>query len=168
MIIDTKRLTLRLLQPSDAQMILSLFNDELIIKNIGDKGIRTLDDALKYIQNGPIKMQTDLGFSLYCCQKKSDKQIIGLSGLLKRDGLTHPEIGFSFFAQYRGLGYGKETVNAILGYAKKQLNLKVVQAITNQDNFVSIGLLKQSGFSFNGLIKLDICENELKLFEKQL
>lgn len=96
MIVETTRLQLRLLQSADASMVLTLLNQASFIKNIGDKAVKNNHDAIAYINNGPLTMQRELGFSLYCCVKKSDSQAIGIARLIKRDGIEQPEIGFAF------------------------------------------------------------------------
>ncbi|MBA6391680.1 GNAT family N-acetyltransferase [Colwellia sp. BRX10-3] len=165
MILDTTRLKLRLLNHSDAEMILALLNEESFIKNIGDKAVRNLQDALNYISNGPLTMQQDLGFSLYCCVKKDDEQAIGVSGLIKRDGIDHPEIGFAFLTQYCRQGYGYESALGVINYANNRLALKHLQAICNPDNEASKTLLQRLGFSFNKNIILAENNKTVMLFD---
>jgi ribosomal-protein-alanine N-acetyltransferase len=165
LILDTTRLKLRLLNNSDAGMILALLNEASFIKNIGDKAVRNLQDALNYISNGPLTMQQDLGFSLYCCVKKDDEQAIGVSGLIKRDGIDHPEIGFAFLTQYCRQGYGYESAQGVINYANNRLALKHLQAICNPDNEASKILLQRLGFSFNKNIILAENNKTVMLFD---
>jgi hypothetical protein len=53
-ILETDRLILCRLTIEDAAFIFDLLNDSLFLRFIGDKGIKTRDDAVKYILNGPI------------------------------------------------------------------------------------------------------------------
>jgi len=168
MIIKTNRLNIRLLKESDAQMILDLFNEDNVIKYIGDKGIKNLTDAINYIHGGPLNMQQTLGFSLYCCETKKNQASIGICGLIKRDGIEHVEVGFAFLNKFCGLGFGSESLIAVIKYAEIELNITTLQAITNNDNLASIKLLEKNGFSFNKMIKLSNSENEIKLFEKSI
>jgi hypothetical protein len=67
-ICQSQRLVLRTLNEGDASMILQLLNEKSFIDNIGDKGVRDTEGALRYINTGPLAMQKALGYSLYCCQ----------------------------------------------------------------------------------------------------
>lgn len=165
MIIKTSRLNIRLLKESDAKMILNLFNEKCVIKYIGDKGIKNLEDAQNYITEGPLKMQQSLGFSLYCCETVQEQLPIGLCGLIKRDGIEHIEVGFALLNKYCHSGFGTESLSAVIDHARTTLNIKVLQAITNIDNHVSIKLLENNGFSFKKMIKLTNNNNKIKLYE---
>lgn len=65
MMIETERLLLRRFTEDDAEFILNLLNEPDWIKYIGDKGIKTIEDAKKYIEQSLIKMYNELGFGLY-------------------------------------------------------------------------------------------------------
>jgi len=168
MICQSERLTLRLLNHDDAPMILSLLNEQSFINNIGDKGVRNLADAKKYIDEGPLAMQNTLGFSMYCCQLNSNGETIGLSGLIKRPGITHPEVGFAFLPQYCQNGYGFESAKAAIEHAKEQLQLPTLQAICNPDNAASIALLTKLGFAYIKQLLLPDIDSTINLFEKSL
>src|SRR5690348_12619440 len=97
--IDTPRLRLRLLEPADAGFILELLNEPGWLRFIGDRGVRDLDSAHVYMQNGLLAIHARHGFSLYCVTLKLDGTRIGLCGLLKRDNLEHADLGFAFLAR---------------------------------------------------------------------
>jgi len=164
-IAETERLIIRPLRISDTAMILSLFNEPDVINYIGDRGIKNSDDALNYIQSGPLAMQLELGFSLYCCQLKGSDETVGISGLIKRDGIEEVEVGFAMLSQHYRQGYAKESMNAVLDYAKSTLNLQIFQAITSPENNASIKFLEGLGFSFKSKILLPTTDNEINLFE---
>ncbi|MFT5756957.1 MAG: ribosomal-protein-alanine N-acetyltransferase [Alteromonadaceae bacterium] len=164
-IAETERLIIRPLRATDTAMVLSLFNEPDVINFVGDKGIKKSEDALHYIQSGPLAMQIKLGFSLYCCQLKGSDETVGLAGLIKRDGIDEVEVGFSMLSQYYRQGYAKESINAVINYAKSTLNINVFQAITSPENNASIKLLEGLGFNFKSKILLPTTENEINLFE---
>ena len=165
MIIETTRLQLRLLNNTDASMILTLLNQASFIKNIGDKAVKNKLDAIAYINNGPLSMQRELGFSLYCCVAKSDNQAIGITGLIKRDGIEQPEIGFAFLDQYCRQGYGFEAAEAVVNFAKNKLSINHLQAICNLNNNASKSLLLRLGFCFNKNIELTENKQVVMLFD---
>jgi RimJ/RimL family protein N-acetyltransferase len=164
-ILETERLTLRLLTGSDQHMILQLLNEPAFIENIGDKGVKNLADALNYILTGPLAMQESLGFCLYGCELKSSGEFIGLSGLIKRDSIEHPEVGFAFLAKHCRKGYGFESSNAVLKYAKNVLQISTLQAICNPENIASTSLLTKLGFCFIKQILIEVSPQKINLYE---
>jgi RimJ/RimL family protein N-acetyltransferase len=162
-IIKTPRVDMRELDFGDAEFILELLNEEGFIRYIGDKGVRTLTDARDYILHGPMDSYARNGYGLYavCLQ---DATPIGICGLVKREGLNDPDVGFAFLARYRSLGYASESAAAVLTHAREVLNLKRVVAITSPDNWSSIAVLKKIGLKFERMIRLVDHSPELKLF----
>lgn len=151
---ETERLILRRLEPGDAAFIVELLNDPDWLRYIGDKGVRTLDDARAYLENGPIAMYARHGFGLYCVELKSDSTPIGMCGLIKRDTLPDVDIGFAFLPQYRARGYAREAAQATLAHGRDAIGLKRVVAITSPDNDASGRLLQAIGLSFECLHQL--------------
>ena len=151
---ETERLILRRLEPDDAPFIVELLNDPDWLRYIGDKGVRTLDDARAYLENGPIAMYARHGFGLYCVELKSDRTPIGMCGLIKRDTLPDVDIGFAFLPQYRARGYAREAAQATLAHGRDAIGLKRVVAITSPDNDASGRLLQAIGLSFECLRQL--------------
>ncbi|MDG1752421.1 MAG: GNAT family N-acetyltransferase [Thalassotalea sp.] len=165
-ILETKRLILRLLTDSDQNMILQLLNEPAFIENIGDKGVKNLADALNYILTGPLNMQESLGFCLYCCELKNSGELIGLSGLIKREGIEHPEVGFAFLAKHCKKGYGFESASAVVKYAKDVLQIETLQAICNPENIASSSLLTKLGFHFKKQLLHEVSTQKINLFER--
>lgn len=153
-IAETERLLLRELTVEDAPFIFGLVNEPAWLKFIGDKGVRTLEDAENYIINGPLKSYAANGFGLWIVELKEQHMPIGMCGLIKRDALEHVDIGFAFLAVHNGNGYGYEAAAAVLGYAKNTMGVKHILAITNQDNVRSIRLLEKLGLKFERLITM--------------
>ncbi|WP_242310389.1 GNAT family N-acetyltransferase [Bacillus cereus group sp. BfR-BA-01331] len=161
-VLETERLTLRWLDVKDAPFILELVNDPAWIQFIGDKGIKNLEDAKKYILNGPVDMYNKMGFGLYLVERKEDLTPIGMCGLIKRDSLEDVDIGFAFLEKFRSKGYGYESAAAVIEYGVQKLGLKRIVAITSIDNVASGTLLEKAGLRFEKIIS-DSGE-DLKLF----
>ncbi|MGA5687602.1 GNAT family N-acetyltransferase [Cytobacillus pseudoceanisediminis] len=161
-VLETDRLILRWLTPDDAAFILELLNEPSWIRFIGDKGVRTLEDAKKYIVAGPMKMYSQMGFGLFMVERKVGSIPIGMCGLIKRDTLDNVDIGFAFLSKYHNKGYGYESASATLKYGHEQLALKRILAITSLDNHASSRLLEKIGMNYEGTIILD--KEKLKLF----
>ena len=112
-ILETDRLILCKLTPDDAPFILELLNDSAFLRYIGDKGVKTLDDARDYILNGPIDSYGRHGFGLYLTKLKDGDVPIGICGLLKRETLEDVDVGFAFLPQFCGKGYATTAYEAI-------------------------------------------------------
>lgn len=164
-VLETKRLTLRHLSPeTDAEFILRLLNEHSFLQYIGDKKVRTLDDARAYIRNGPMKSYEENGFGLYRVGLKENGSAIGICGLIKRDTLPEPDIGFAFLPEYWDQGYAHESAAEIMRRAREVLELNRILAITTPDNEPSAKLLGKIGLRFQRLIRLSAEADEVKLF----
>ncbi|HET9913843.1 MAG TPA: GNAT family N-acetyltransferase [Anaerolineales bacterium] len=163
-ILETERLYLRQFSTEDAEFILELLNEPSIIQNIGDRGVRTLEDARAYLLNGPIASYTKNGFGLYLVLLKETSESMGMCGLIKRDGLDNVDIGYAFLPKFWSKGYAVEAAQATRTYAKDVIGLKRLVAITDPANEGSIRVLEKIGLRFEKMIRLSEDDIELKLF----
>ena len=162
-LLETERLRLRLMTTADAEFILELLNDPDFVRYIGDKGVRTLDDAREYIRTGPVASYQRHGFGLWVVELKELGAPVGICGFLKRDTLADVDIGFAFLPRHRARGYALESASAVLHYGRHVLGLTRIVAITNPDNVESIHLLEKIGMSFERMIRMTEHEPEIKL-----
>jgi RimJ/RimL family protein N-acetyltransferase len=163
-ILETARLNLRRLSTDDAEFILQLLNEPSFLEFIGDRGVRTLEDARNYIRNGPMASYERFGFGLYLTELKEPHVPIGMCGLLKRDTLEDVDIGFAFVPQYWKQGYAMESAAAVMAHAKDAFGLNRLAAITSPENEPSIALLLKLGMRFEKLTRLTEAAPEIKLF----
>lgn len=165
-ILETERLTLREAGRGDAPFILELLNQPSFIKYIGDRGVRTLEAAVKSIEDGPVAMQRARGHSMYLVERLGeDGQAVpvGLSGLIKRDFLEDVDIGYAFLSRYRGHGYAFEAAQGLVTHARL-LGIPRLAAITTPGNAPSIGLLLRLGMRFQESKVLVAGEPPLNLY----
>jgi ribosomal-protein-alanine N-acetyltransferase len=153
-LLETPRLQLRRLGDGDAAFMLALLNEPSFIRNIGDRGVRTIEAARDYIQAGPMASYTRFGFGLYIVELGAASTAIGICGILKRDELPEPDLGFAFLPAYWSQGYAREAAAAVRDYARDVLALPRLLAIANPANAGSIRLLEHLGFAFTSLTKL--------------
>ncbi|HLE68485.1 MAG TPA: GNAT family N-acetyltransferase [Vicinamibacteria bacterium] len=163
-VVETERLTLRRLELGDAEFILGLLNDPSFLRFIGDKGVRTLDDAREYISNGPVASYERFGFGLYLTERKEDRVPIGICGLLKRESLKDVDVGFAFLPQFWSKGYAFESASAVMAYGRNVLGLTRIVAVTSPDNDASIRLLSKLGLKFESMVRLSEESPEIRLF----
>ena len=163
-ILQTQRLTLRKLEEADAPFILRLLNEPSFLKFIGDKSVRTLENARQYILNGPVASYQEHGFGLYLVMLNSTGESIGMCGLLKRETLPAVDIGFAFVPEFWNQGYAIESASAVMSYAKDVLKIPRIVAITDKDNDASGRLLEKIGLHFDRYIEMPGDRKETKLF----
>lgn len=148
-VLSTGRLDLRRLSADgDAGFILRLLNEPSYLRYIGDKGVRTLEDARRYIETGPVESYARHGFGLYLVQLKEGRQPIGVCGLIRRDTLPHPDLGFAFLPQFWSRGYAYESAAAVIRHERAVHGVTRLLAVTSADNTASITLLGRLGFRF--------------------
>ncbi len=163
-ILETERAILREMTTDDAEFILDLLNQPSFIKYIGDRNVRTNEQAREYIESRFRTSYEKNGYGLWLVELKSDDLPIGINGFVKRDTLPDADIGFAFLPQFEKKGLAFETADAILNYGGDVLNFERVLAITSQDNESSGRLLEKLGFRFEKLITQPNDDEELKLF----
>ena len=166
-ILETERLIIRHLSADDAEFILELLNQPSFIRYIGDKGVRNLDDARRYIAEGPVKSHELYGFGLNLVQLKVGGTSIGMCGVLKRETLPDPDIGFAFLPAYWNQGYAFESAAAVMNHAREVLGLERILAITSPDNDASEKLLTKIGLRFDRILKLAEDASPVKLFTNE-
>lgn len=164
-ILETERLRARELNLGDTEFIIGLLNSPGWLQFIGDRKIKTREQALTYLENGPFKSYRENGFGLNLIERKSDGAAIGMCGVLKREDLQYPDIGFAFFPEFQGMGYAFEIAQATLTYAREQLGMKIISAITVPENSRSIQLLEKLGLRSVGTFSFPNSEETLLLYD---
>ncbi|RHW77386.1 GNAT family N-acetyltransferase [Colwellia sp. RSH04] len=165
-IIETERLIIREFNLFDAKFIVTLLNEPSFIENIGDKKVRTVLDAEQYLQQGPIASYKENGFGLYHVALKENLEPIGMCGILKRDELEFPDIGYSLLPKYWRQGYAKEACISVLAHGQHNFAIKKVLAITSPHNIASHNLLMQ--LAFQQLCNIDFNGDSTNYYEKEL
>jgi RimJ/RimL family protein N-acetyltransferase len=145
-VLHSARLRLDRLQATDAAFIHALVNSEGWLRFIGDRGVRGLADAEAFIENGPRASYRQHGFGLWRVSPLTGGPSIGVCGLLKREALPAPDLGFALLPEFYGMGYAREAAAACIQFAREQLTLDELLAICQLDNAASLGLLRGLGF----------------------
>jgi len=148
----------------DAEFIFGLLNEPSFLRYIGDRGVRSADDARRYIREGPVAGYERYGYGLLRVALKADDTPIGMCGVLKRDTLPEPDLGFSFLPAWWSKGYALEAATAVVRHARNVLRVGRILAITTHDNDPSMRLLGKLGFRFDRMISLGDDATELRLF----
>ncbi len=163
-VLETERLILRRFNVDDAEFTLKLVNEPSFLRYIGDKQVRNVEGARQYILNGPVASYERNQFGLNLVELREAHTAIGMCGLLKREELSSPDIGFAFLPEFWNKGFAFEAATAVLQDARERLRLERLLAITSLDNDASIKLLQRLGFTFDSVITLPATGEQVKLF----
>lgn len=147
--LTTPRLTLKSFTLDDAAFIVELLNDPGWLRNIGDRNVRTQDDAREYLRKGAFAHEAEHGFALGAVQLSSDGALIGMCGLIRRAGLDDVDLGYALLPAYRGQGYAREAAAAWLACGFERHDLRRIVAITSVDNEASGKVLEAIGMRFD-------------------
>jgi RimJ/RimL family protein N-acetyltransferase len=167
-VIETERLNLREVDEGDAAFILELLNDTDFVRYVADRGVRTLEDARRYVSEKFVEGYRRNGYGFWLVEPKESKTPAGICGLVKRDGLPDVDVGYAFLPPFRSKGYAYESAAAVLAYARDVVGLKRLLAITDPDNAASIRVLEKLGMRFERMVSLSPGEPEVRLFSADL
>ena len=167
-IIETERLSLHLMTDEDAHFVRGLVNEPQFIARIGDKGVETLADAVRYLHDVPMASYRDHGYGGYLVRLGESGERIGMCGLYQRSNLDHPDLGFAIASAHTRLGYAFEASTAVIDYARTELNLPLLAAVTNPENLPSLALIRKLGFSEAGNYRMPGDDEELRYFKLEL
>jgi RimJ/RimL family protein N-acetyltransferase len=167
-VLETPRLLLREFTDDDLRFVLRLLNEPSWLRYIGDRGVRTLDDARRYLDDGPRTTQARHGFSLWCVVDRESGRPAGMCGLVRRATLPDADVGFAFLPEAWGKGFATESAAAVLAHARDVLGLRRVLAITDPENLASIRVLERIGLRREGTVRMPGDPLELLLFVRDL
>jgi RimJ/RimL family protein N-acetyltransferase len=165
LILETPRLRVRWFTAADADFLRQLLNDPGWLANIGERNVRTHRQALNWIATRHTATYGRLGFGFWGVERKSDGALMGMCGLIKRDTLMEPDVGYALLPAFRGQGYAREAAAACVRYGQDVLGLPEVWGITGPDNAASAAVLQQIGLADAGITRLVGEERETWLFK---
>lgn len=166
--LETRRLILRRVALDDADLLLAVWNDPAFMENVGDRGVRTTEEAIEAMKTGALKHYVDFGFGPYAMVRKDNGVRIGICGLFKRDNLDCPDIGFGVLPEFCGKGFASEAAFAVLAHARDDLRLAQLMAIVSPGNTPSIGLIEKLGLEFVKMITMPGDDEEICLYSMSL
>ncbi len=151
-ICETRRLSIRELMEEDLDFLYTLSQDT---QNafVGEKmslDRRTEQEKLAAYCK---RIYGFYGFGIWLVVGKEDGLPVGLAGLQMREGYEEPELGFIVAAQYRGRGYAGEACQAVLAYARTELEVDAVRAVADAENKKSRLLCEHLGFTQRTTVK---------------
>jgi RimJ/RimL family protein N-acetyltransferase len=166
--LETERLSLRRFTLEDAAFALKLVNEPAFIANVGDKGVRSLDDARRYLAEGPIAMYERHGYGLWHAALRETGAAVGMCGLLKRDILPDVDVGYAYLPEFRGRGLASEAARAVLRHGERKFGLRRVIAVVAEGNQASIRVLEKIGLRYERMYPMYPGQPEVRLYSIEL
>lgn len=164
---ETERLIIRPVSVEDRAFFFELYNRPKFIQYIGDRHIKTIDDAENYIKNRFLPQLEKTGFGNYLVVTKDTNEKVGAVGIFEREGLDILDIGFSLLEEFEGKGYAYEAALKVKSIGMDDFGLKKISAITSKNNFSSQNLIKKLGLIFKNHVTLPNEDEELMYFETE-
>lgn len=144
--------------------MLAIWNDPAFVRHVGDRGIRTIDQAKDALAKGPLRLYRDYGYGPYRLSLIGSDDAIGICGLFRRDGLDDADIGFALLPGYYGQGYASEAAIAVTEHARDVLGLRRLTAIVSPLNRPSIALIEKLDMRFERMIRMPGDDDEICLY----
>ena len=161
---ETERLYLKTIDIEDGAFFLNLWNSPNWINLVGDRNVRSIDQAKGKIKDILLACYKNHGYGMYKMVSKKSDETIGICGFSKRTNLIHPDIGFAVLPKYERKGYSLEAAKATMIYAKTELGLKKVIGMTTEDNIGSKKLLQKIGLKNVGETKIENSDIQYLLY----
>lgn len=163
-VLRTERLSLRKITAEDAAFVLEVLNDPSFLRHIGDRKVRSIEDAVQYIAKGPQASYEKNGFGMWLVELKDSGEPIGICGLVKRDVLEDVDIGYAFLPRFWSKGYALESTTAVQRHAFDVIGVPRLLAVVNADNERSIRVLEKIGMKYERMVRLAPEEHEIRLY----
>lgn len=160
----SERLIIRRMTLDDAAFIYRLVNEPSWLENIGDRNVHSLEDAECFIRGKVLAFYESHGFGMYVVESNATGETVGVCGIVLRDSLPGPDLGFALLPEFWGQGFALEAATAVMHYAHDVLQLPPLLAITVRGNTRSFRLLEKLGFEYQHLVRLTPDGEELKLY----
>jgi len=144
--IETVRLRMRPLQPSDLPALRGVWGDPEVMQFCG--GAAT-DERLGQAVQRCEAVQAERGFSPFAVLDRADERLIGVCGLKSLPDPEGAELIYHFLPSAWGCGYATEAARAVTTWARETLPLHYVEASIDPRNDASRKVLLKAGFTFH-------------------
>lgn len=152
LVIDTPRLLIREILPSDDKGMFEMDSDPQVHRFINNKPVSTLEESRETIRLFR-KQYEDFGIARWVVIEKATGEFVGWTGFkfIECSVNNHShyyDFGYRFCRKHWGKGYASESGKASLRHGLEQMSLKKVFAMTSIENVVSRHVLEKLGFEY--------------------
>lgn len=148
--VETERLILRELLPTDVDGMYELDSDPAVHKYLGNNPVKDKAQIIEVI-NFVRQQYIDNGIGRWAIIEKTNNTFIGWAGLklvkeMTNNHINHYDLGYRLIRKYWGQGLATESAKAAVAYGFDQLNIKEIFAAAHIENHSSNNLLQKLGF----------------------
>ncbi len=162
--IETERLILRELVPTDRNGLFAVDSDPDVNTYLGKKPVKTIeqtDDIIAFIR----KQYVDNGIGRWAMIEKNRNNFVGWCGLklvkeLTNNHINYYDLGYRLNKSYWGKGFGTEAAKATLNYGFNNMNLKDIHAIADSQNMASKNIIQKIGLKYINTFTLDNTDHD--------
>lgn len=142
MLVETKHLFIREIQPNDREELLNILQNKKVMRQVD-----IVFDEIEVDEWMKKQMENyhTIGFGMWVVVLKKTKQVIGICGLTLRsfkNELFH-EISYYFHPSFWHHGYATEAVNSIIAFSFETLNIDHIISIMKDSNLSSIKMARR-------------------------
>jgi ribosomal-protein-alanine N-acetyltransferase len=147
--LETERLVLRQIRASDADALFAFFSDE----EVSSKRHRSVEESQAFIHQLQQWYQAHENVE-WGITRKGDDLLIGTCGFYAFDeGFHRAETGYELLKTCWRQGIMSEALSAILTFAFTTMGLHRIEAVVDEGNERSQGLLRKLGFIHEGTLR---------------
>lgn len=149
--VETERLILRELLPSDDEGMFELDSDKDVHKYIGQP-VENIEQSRAII--AAVRQQyTDYRIGRWAMIERSSNNFIGWTGLKfvtqpRNNHTNFYDLGYRLIKRYWGKGFATESAIASLNYGFEKMKLNEIFAMADMNNVTSINVLTKAGLKY--------------------
>lgn len=145
-ILETERLILRRVLPSDVKEMFELRSNPETMKYIPRPLLTNHEEALAHIQMMEDKIETNEGIN-WAITLKGDDKMIGVIGHYRiKPEHYRAEVGYMILPEYHGKGITTEAVQCVVDYGFNRMQLHSIEGVIDPENGASEKVLQKCGF----------------------
>lgn len=150
MILETPRLVIRELMPSDCESMFAMDSDPEVHRYLGNRPYTSMQQSRDNI--AAIRQQyAGHGIGRWAVELKETGELTGWTGFKRMTDkvnghVGHLDFGYRHAKKFWGKGYAHEAAKAALEYGLQHLGFKDVYGMTDVNNAPSRRLLEKLGF----------------------
>jgi RimJ/RimL family protein N-acetyltransferase len=164
-LLSTERISLIRLEGNECDFIVSLMNSPGWLTHIGNRNVHTCAEVKTYVAYHIVPHYSNSVYGMHGIFDNQQQLLVGICGLLQRDYLEYPDLGFALLTKFERKGYALEASKLVLAFAFEQLHVENIAGITVPANIKSITLLERLGMEF---VKNIVSQNGEALLHYQI
>jgi [ribosomal protein S5]-alanine N-acetyltransferase len=145
-ILETNRLILRRVLPTDVKEMFELRSNPETMKYIPRPLLTNHEEALAHIKMMDDKIETNEGIN-WAITLKGENKMLGVIGHYRiKPEHYRAEVGYMILPEYHGKGITTEAVQCVVDYGFNTMQLHSIEGVIDPENGASERILQKCGF----------------------